>query len=1236
MLWMGGNFASGQSTWKNPIVKQGRLGSPLVEVSPFVFKNKLYLLENNQRFWDVPGAKPGDLFHEDEVRIKDVASGKIVSTPLTNHGFGTVLVWDNRVYVFAGNYGEGKPWRQMTEITMTSSSDLKNWSEPVTVIKSERGEFIYNTAVCRGANGFVLLYETNDGRWPPFTFKYTTSDDLVNWTIVPDAIYGRDKYVGGPALYYEGGWYYTLYLQALGHGYETRITRSKDLVNWQDAPVDRPFVTFDPSHKNIPLINPEVTENNASDVELCYFKGQTILYFTGSDQTTAGDLQWATYDGTPRALFEHFFEGLPAPAAAPAAGPQSGSHAASAGAANTALITEDAYRWMHHKLKTMIPTLRSEMPNGVAVYSPGGYGGNVWSRDYYYIVTGAAEIVPPDEIRSVVQLFLSKQLADGRVPKNVNDNLEGDYVCWNIEGDPRLPSRRVIHGWQPEQHKANPAAVRPEADAAQFLVLLAGEYVSRSGDVVFAKSALTPLHNAMLSIPRSRNGLVWIDPKAPHTSYGFTDGVVKGGNELFCSLLFWKASGKMIQMAERAGRRDLQKYYQKQRKKIEKNISVLWDDNQNAFLAATEICRQVDIWGNAFLVWIDFPIGNKLPRLLDFLAKNYDRYMYEGQVRHLLAGEHWEVSVSWPNDDPIEKDRFQNGAYWGTPTGWVAYALAQQHPALATRLLKDLVHFYQREGIYECVGPDNYRKIENYGSSLTLPFLAIRRMQSTGQIQSTSQITTFADNDTRVHKSNDTIPRPSGENGLSGDSDTRPPEHSGDWAPVLIAPTGSTSAQAAAEAGAGSEASASGGTAVPSPQQLVFQERQLGAFIHFGPASYLHSDMMSVPEASLFNPSKLDAEQWASAAKSFGAKHIVLTAKHHNGYCLWPTKTTDYSVKKSPWKNGQGDVVAEFVAACRKYDLKIGLYLSGGDKHFGCTSTPDPLGERKLVGDIDKYFPVYLEQLRELLTNYGEIDYLWFDGAYDPFGWDVQSPRTQQPMGTAYGDAIRAMVRHLQPGAVVMGGTRPDVRWSGSEQGWASYPLWNTVTENNWRENWVGPHNRGWMPAEANIHTRDTWFWSPGSDHTLRSVDMLTKVYLESIGRGANLLVNITPDTAGLVPAAELRRLAEFGSELTARFGKPIATVQKATAEGRHLITLPQPHRIGYIEIEEDISKGQRVQSYQVEALVNGQWKTVATGSSVGRRRLQGMDPVLTDSLRLRCTSESGKVFIRKFSVYAP
>jgi alpha-L-fucosidase len=296
------------SKFVNPLVKKGRLNSPLVEVTPFVFKNRLYRLENWQKQWEFPGSPEGSHFQEDQVRIRDVENDQIVSTPLIGHGLGMAFVWENRVCVFAGNWGNVKKWN-ITEIEMVSSQDLVHWTEAVVVLKAEPQEKFFNVSVCRGEVRFVLLVESNDPAWPPFTFKYFVSQDLVHWQPVPDAIYGRDKYVGGPALYYEGSYYYTLYLHSLGDKrYETRVTRSKDLIHWQDAPEGRPFMTFNPQHKNLPLRPAHISESNASDAELCEWKGKTLVYFTGSDQVIAGDLQWAEFDGTPRELLEHFYE----------------------------------------------------------------------------------------------------------------------------------------------------------------------------------------------------------------------------------------------------------------------------------------------------------------------------------------------------------------------------------------------------------------------------------------------------------------------------------------------------------------------------------------------------------------------------------------------------------------------------------------------------------------------------------------------------------------------------------------------------------------------------------------------------------------------------------------------------------------------------------------------------------------------------------------------------------------
>ena len=301
--------ADADDDWSPPLQDRRYLNSPLVEATPFVFKDRLYLLESWQAAWDHDGTKPGAHFQEDSARVRDLETNQIITTALTNCGFAHAFVWDGRVHVFAGDYGHDKPWRQITEIVMTSSDDLKNWTKPVVVLRAADNEWLWNTAVCRGKDGFIMLYESNDKRWPPFTFKYCKSTDLKTWQLIPDALYGTDKYVGGPALYHEGDWYYTLALEALGAGkYETRVTRSRDLKTWHDAPQGRPFVTFDPSRTGLPFRPANVHETNASDAEMCYFNNQTIIYFTGSDQLVAGDLQTAIYPGTPRELLEHFYK----------------------------------------------------------------------------------------------------------------------------------------------------------------------------------------------------------------------------------------------------------------------------------------------------------------------------------------------------------------------------------------------------------------------------------------------------------------------------------------------------------------------------------------------------------------------------------------------------------------------------------------------------------------------------------------------------------------------------------------------------------------------------------------------------------------------------------------------------------------------------------------------------------------------------------------------------------------
>lgn len=247
---------------------------------------------------------------EDVVRVWDVEADRLVSVVLTGHSFGTAFVWEDRVYVYAAAHPANDQWRTVTEITLTTSDDLLHWTPPEVVVRAEPDEHLFNVAVCRGPDRFILLYETDDQRWPAFTFKYCESDDLRSWRLIPNAVYGRDKYVGGPALHFAGGWYYTLYLQDLGGKWETRITRSRDLMTWDDAPADRPFLTFDETRLLQYWHGGElrtVQEINASDAELCEWQGKTLVYFNGGDQQSAGDLQRAEFDGPPRRLFESFF-----------------------------------------------------------------------------------------------------------------------------------------------------------------------------------------------------------------------------------------------------------------------------------------------------------------------------------------------------------------------------------------------------------------------------------------------------------------------------------------------------------------------------------------------------------------------------------------------------------------------------------------------------------------------------------------------------------------------------------------------------------------------------------------------------------------------------------------------------------------------------------------------------------------------------------------------------------------
>ncbi|MBT2760618.1 alpha-L-fucosidase [Paenibacillus sp. ISL-20] len=402
--------------------------------------------------------------------------------------------------------------------------------------------------------------------------------------------------------------------------------------------------------------------------------------------------------------------------------------------------------------------------------------------------------------------------------------------------------------------------------------------------------------------------------------------------------------------------------------------------------------------------------------------------------------------------------------------------------------------------------------------------------------------------------------------------------------------------------------------AKPSPQQLAWQDMEMGMFCHFGMNTFCDQEWGDgTDSAEIFNPEQLDARQWARTAKRAGFKYLVLTAKHHDGFCLWPTKTTDYSVKSSPWRDGKGDVVREVADACREEGLQFGLYLSPWDRHEPC------------YPDKEAYDDFYAEQLTELLTGYGPLVEVWFDGAGS--------------QGREYDwNRIIGLVDQYQPDAMVFNMGRPTIRWVGNEDGVAPYPCWNTATTAKesmftsdmmtWMEG-----TPGWVPAECDVPIRKLhWFWHPDDEASLRSLEEVLDIYYRSVGHGATLLLNISPDNRGLLPEVDVKRVIEFGDEIRRRFGQPVG---QTSGEGSELLLkLEHSQPVNHVIIMEDIAHGERVREYALEAYSQGEWKELVRGSAIGHKKIDRFDTVETDQLRVRILSSVEKPLIRNLAAY--
>lgn len=406
--------------------------------------------------------------------------------------------------------------------------------------------------------------------------------------------------------------------------------------------------------------------------------------------------------------------------------------------------------------------------------------------------------------------------------------------------------------------------------------------------------------------------------------------------------------------------------------------------------------------------------------------------------------------------------------------------------------------------------------------------------------------------------------------------------------------------------------------AVPTPQQLQWQRDELALFLHFGVNTFTDREWGDGTESpALFQPTALDARQWARAARAAGARGMVLTAKHHDGFCLWPTATTTHSVASSPWRGGTGDVVREFVDACRAEGLWAGLYLSPWDRNA------------QSYGDSPRYNDFYCAQLTELLTRYGPLHEVWFDGAVEvgPRGrrQEYDWPR------------IWGLVRALQPEAVIFSDAGPDVRWIGNERGVAGDPNWSPV--NPATVPYPGasgdavmtmlqhgdPYGSVWRPGEADVSIRPGWFWHPAEDANVRTVDDLVELYFSSVGRNSKLLLNVPPTRDGVIHPTDAARLRGMRELLDQSFARDLAP-QAARGE---------PVTVSIADLREDIVQGQSVAAYRLEGRVNGAWRELSRGTTIGHRKLDRFAPVAVTGIRLQVEEAVGPMAALPVRLYA-
>lgn len=400
----------------------------------------------------------------------------------------------------------------------------------------------------------------------------------------------------------------------------------------------------------------------------------------------------------------------------------------------------------------------------------------------------------------------------------------------------------------------------------------------------------------------------------------------------------------------------------------------------------------------------------------------------------------------------------------------------------------------------------------------------------------------------------------------------------------------------------------------PSASQLVWQRDELAMFLHVGVNTFTDREWGDGTEdPGIFNPTALDARAWARTARAAGFRAMILTAKHHDGFCLWPTATTRHSVAASPWRGGAGDLVREFTDACRAEGLRAGLYLSPWDRNAS------------VYGDSSRYNDFYCDQLTELLTRYGAIHEVWFDGAN---GEGPNGRRQAYDWPRFWG-----LVKRLQPDAVIFSDAGPDVRWIGNEVGVAGETCWSTVdpdvvpfpgatgpdVEDMLQHG--DPRGTVWRPGETDVSIRPGWFHHPAQDAQVRDVDNLVGLFFTSVGRNSKLLLNVPPTSDGVIHPTDVRHLAGMHERLTAMFADNLAA--------------RLPARVRVADLREDIRRGQAVARYRLEGRVGGTWRELSRGTTIGYRKLDRFAPVTVDAIRVQVDDAVGELGPVTVALYA-